>query len=106
LNRFGGDLYMDLIKVHIADDTAKAEIAQGRIPEYNAAAETARQIIAEKDCFSLKNLALNGNDIMEIGYKGREIGRILDLLLQGVIEGKCVNSPEALRTYLDKSMKE
>lgn len=106
LSRFGGDLYLDLIKVHIADDMAKAEIAQGRISEYNDAAQTARQIIAEKDCFSLKNLALNGNDIKEMGYKGKEIGEALDLLLNGVIEGKCVNSPEELRLYLDSIMKE
>lgn len=106
LSRFGIDLYLDLIKVHIADDMAKAEIAQGRIAGYNEAAETARQIIAEKDCFSLKDLALNGNDIKEMGFKGREIGKALDLLLEGVIEGKCSNSPEELRLYLDKSMQE
>lgn len=100
LSRFGSDLYMDLIKVHIADDTAKAEIAQGRIAGYNAAAETAKRIIAEKDCFSLKDLALNGNDIKEMGYKGREIGKALDFLLDGVIEGNCPNSPEELRLYL------
>ena len=67
---------------------------------------TAKVIIAEKDCFSLKNLALNGNDIKEMGYKGKEIGEALDLLLNGVIEGKCVNSPEELRLYLDSIMKE
>ncbi len=103
LNKFGIDLYMDLIKVHIADDMAKAEIAQNRISGYNAAAETARQIIAEKDCFSLKNLALNGNDIKEMGYQGREIGKALDLLLDAVIEEKCVNSSEELRSYLGKN---
>lgn len=106
LNRFGIDLYLDLIKVHIADDMAKAEIAQGRISGYNEAAETARQIIAEKDCFSLKDLTLNGNDIKGMGFEGREIGKALDLLLEVVIEGKCGNSPEELRLYLHNSMHE
>ncbi|MBR5090789.1 MAG: HD domain-containing protein, partial [Ruminiclostridium sp.] len=73
LNRYGEDMFFDMIKVHIADNMGKAPECRERIKIYRAAAETARKIIAEKECFSLKQLAVNGRDIMALGYEGSEI---------------------------------
>lgn len=103
LGRFGEEAYFDLLKVHIADDSAKAAEAQGRIEEYRRAEETAKKIIREQECFSLKSLALNGNDIMKLGYNGREVGLALDFLLNSVIKEKCVNDSETLKTYLKEN---
>lgn len=100
LNKYGEELFFDLIKVHIADDLAKAEKAQGRIIGYQNAAKTALKIIEQQECFSLKNLALNGNDIIAKGYKGKEVGDVLKMLLNAVIEGKCNNTKEDLLNYL------
>ncbi|MCM1055644.1 MAG: polynucleotide adenylyltransferase [Bacteroides sp.] len=99
LNRFGKELYFDLLKVHIADDNAKAPIARARIKTYGSAEETAEKILSEKECFSLKNLAVNGNDMIRSGFKGAEIGERLDFLLNAVIEGNCPNSREELLKY-------
>ena len=101
LNRYGEDMFFDMIKVHIADDMAKAPESRERIKTYRAAAETARKIIAEKQCFSLKQLAVNGRDIMALGYKGAEIGEKLNMLLEIVIDGKCENSKDALIGVLE-----
>lgn len=103
LNRFGEELYFDLLKVHIADDSAKAPAAANRIAVYDSAAETAERILSEKECFSLKDLAVNGNDMIKLGFKGIEIGERLDFLLNAVIEGKCTNSCENLLKYAMKS---
>lgn len=100
LRRFGEDLYFDLIKVHIADDLAKASVALERIPMYNEAKAAAEKIISEKECFSRKDLGLNGNDMIKEGFSGEEIGEKLDFLLNAVIEGKCENTAEALLKYL------
>ena len=100
LNRYSDGLYFDLLKVHIADDTAKAPTAQGRIVGYRSAAETAKSIIAQKECFLLKELAVNGNDLIKIGYNGKEVGNALNLLLDAVIEGKCENNFDSLTKYL------
>ena len=103
LNKFGSELYFDLIKVHIADDMAKSPDAQGRIAVYRSAEETAKRILSQKECFSLKNLEINGYDIMKLGFEGKETGLALDLLLNAVIEGKCENKKDALCYYLEQN---
>ena len=103
LSRFGSELYFDLIKVHIADDKAKSPDAQSRISTYRSAAETAKKIISEKDCYSLKNLEINGHDIMKLGFAGKDIGSALDFLLNAVIEGKCPNEKNKLSDYLEQN---
>ncbi len=106
LNKFVKELYFDLLKVHIADDNAKAPVAMGRIPVYYSAAKIAEEIIEEKDCFSLKDLAINGNVIKQKGYEGKNIGKALDFLLSSVIEGKCENDTGKLTEYLDDHSEE
>mgnify|MGYP002623905335 CR=1 FL=1 len=96
LNRYGNDMFFDMIKVHIADDMGKVPQCRERIKIYNAAADTAREIIAEQECFSLKDLAVNGNDIKALGFSGADIGKILNSLLELVIDEKCMNERGAL----------
>lgn len=103
LNKFGSELYFDLIKVHIADDMAKSPDAQGRIATYRSAAETANKILSQKECYSLKNLEINGHDIIKMGFVGKDVGKALDLLLNAVIEGKCSNNKTALCDYLEQN---
>lgn len=100
LNKYGEELFFDLLRVHIADDTAKAPIAQDRIPIYKKAWKIAENIIAQNDCFSLKNLEINGNDLIRMGYKGKSIGAALNMLLNAVIEGRCENKIDSLTEYL------
>lgn len=96
LNRYGEELFFDILKVHIADDSGKAPDYRQRIPMYEQAAKTAEQIIAEKQCFSLKNLDISGNDILRLNFKGKAVGSVLNRLLNSVIDGKCVNERNAL----------
>lgn len=91
LNRLGEELLLDLISVHIADDCGKATEFQFRIEEYKAAAETVKKIIADRQCFSLKELDIDGNDLIKLNYKGKAIGYILNTLLEKVIDGSVEN---------------
>ena len=58
------------------------------------------QIIDEQSCFSLKDLAINGNVIMQILdiKPGKQVGEILKALLEEVIDEKIVNDAEALKS--------
>ena len=96
MNRYGDEMFLDMIKVHIADDMGKAPGCRGRIETYHAAEKTAREVIAEQECFSLKDLAVNGNDMKNIGLTGRDIGKALNTLLELVIDEKCENEKSAL----------
>ena len=102
LNRFGEEQFFRLIDVHIADDMSKAAGTQDRIPTFTKAAEIAREIIEEQSCFSLKQLAVKGGDLVELGYKGSEIGTKLNYLLQMVISEKCDNNKEDLLKLIIK----
>jgi tRNA nucleotidyltransferase (CCA-adding enzyme) len=53
-------------------------------------------IISSQDCFLIKDLSVNGSDLINIGYKqGKDIGIVLNLLLQTVIDG-CDNKKDIL----------
>lgn len=56
--------------------------------------------------FSLKDLAVNGKDLIEIGYKpGKEIGEVLNNLLDSVISGENINEKEKLLEIAEQNMK-
>ena len=50
-----------------------------------------------EQCFSLKDLAINGKDLIMIGYKpGKQMGEILTYLLDLVIDGEVKNDKNIL----------
>ena len=56
-----------------------------------------RRIKENNECVSLKDLAISGNDILNIGIKdASDIGKALDTLLRGVIDGKFENERSSL----------
>ena len=66
----------------------------------------AAKIIEEEECFSLKNLAIGGKDLIMLGFgPGPEIGRTLEHLLGLVIEGEAENKKSVLldiaKTFLE-----
>ncbi len=63
---------------------------------YDRIAELFEEIKSSDTCLSLKALKINGNDLISLGYKGREIGKILNSLLSDVIDGKTENDRDAL----------
>ena len=59
--------------------------------------ERVQKELEKKSALSLKSLAVNGRDLMNIGIPaGKELGRILTELLDCVIEDPSMNSKEAL----------
>lgn len=58
------------------------------------------EIEKNNECCTIGQLALNGKDIAELGYKGEQIGKMLDTLLDAVIEEKVCNKKRDLLTYL------
>lgn len=54
------------------------------------------EIEAEAACLTLRDLAVNGSDLLALGYSGRQIGVILNDLLEMVLEEQLPNEKEAL----------
>jgi len=60
-----------------------------------------QDITKRGDCFTLKDLDITGNDLMEYGLKGPEIGRILGRLLEAVIENPKLNDKQTLIALIE-----
>ena len=54
------------------------------------------EIREEKTCLSLKDLAVNGHDLMALGFSGTAIGITLNKLLEQVLDEQLPNEKTAL----------
>lgn len=73
------------------------DLASARLPLIAQAEEAARRILARGDCLSRRDLAVNGGDLLSIGYQpGRELGESLERLLNEVLSGELANEKPAL----------
>lgn len=54
------------------------------------------EIEENNECYTIKNLKVNGRDIMSLGYKNKEVGEVLNYLLEIVIEDYTVNKKDVL----------
>jgi tRNA nucleotidyltransferase (CCA-adding enzyme) len=66
-----------------------------------------KEVIETNQCYSLKTLAINGQDLIDSGMpKGRNIGIVLNDVLNKVIEGKLENKKDILFNYIYDRRKE
>lgn len=61
---------------------------------------------AEDACLSLKDLAVNGTDLITLGFQGKEIGACLSALLEQVIEERLPNERSALLAWAAEQKEE
>lgn len=61
---------------------------------------------AEDACLSLKDLAVNGTDLITLGFQGKEIGACLSALLEQVIEERLPNERNALLAWAAEQKEE
>lgn len=65
------------------------------------------EILANDECCTLKQLAVNGDDIVALGIEpGKKVGRLLDTLLSMVIDGLVENDREELIGMLERIKEE
>ena len=63
---------------------------------YQKIKEIINQIKKNNECYTLKSLVLNGKDLEVLGYKGKQIGEMLKILLNNVIENPNLNNKKDL----------
>lgn len=91
------EVLKDLFLLRIADAVAnpKSEYDPENLKELE---NHIRKVQMEDNALHLKDLRINGNDIKELGVlHGPTIGKILDHLLEQVIENPDLNDPDKLR---------
>lgn len=98
LGKIGERQFFRLLDVRMADIKAHAEGTQGeRIRKCAALREVAKNVLEEKQCFSMKDLAIDGYDVMRLGIsQGPMVGAILNTILEAVISGALPNDRKTL----------
>jgi len=98
LREVGEKQFRRLLKVKRADALAKNPLYfKEKLDKLDAIEEKLDAVLAENPCTSLRDLAIDGNDLIELGIPpGKEIGVILNKLLEMVINEEIENTRETL----------
>lgn len=98
LSRIGENLLRDLIKVQKADVLSQNPIyIKERLANLVDVENILNSILIQNECFNLKDLKLNGEDLISLGFnKGKEIGKTLNYLLELVLKDPSLNEKEGL----------
>ena len=107
LNKIGEEQFRRLLNVRRADIKAQAYTEQeSRLQKIDNIEYILEEVLQKDECFSLKDLAVNGKDLIEIGYKpGKEIGEVLNNLLDSVISGEYINEKEKLLEIAERRLR-
>ncbi|MBD5459063.1 MAG: CCA tRNA nucleotidyltransferase [Lachnospiraceae bacterium] len=102
VNCIGEDIFPLLFSVKYADIMAQSDHQRKeKLQELETLKVIYEDIIAKKECLSLKDLAVTGGDLIAAGMKpGREIGQTLHRLLEVVLEEPEHNRKDYLLSLL------
>ena len=100
LHKLGERGVRDLLQVKRADNLAQASAYHGRQGQIDTLEALLQQALEQDACFTLRQLAVNGRDLLEQGYRGREVGAALQFMLDAVIDGTLPNEKQALLKVL------
>ena len=102
LGCLGPEAFFRLLEVKRADGMGQSyELVKGRLAELKEMKAKAEKIVVQGKCFSLKDLAINGRDVIAAGIApGPAVGRVLNELLERVLNGEVPNEREMLLQLL------
>lgn len=87
----------------LCEGVLAALAAVGRLsPQFEA---YVRESLDKKHCVCAGDLALHGDGIIKLGASGKEIGRIIDILLDAVLEDPTLNERETLSEIALRELK-
>lgn len=98
VSALGAELFPDWLQVKQADAMAQhTSKLEERMADLTAIKAIYERIVAEHQCLTLKELAIKGSDLLELGLSpGKQLGEILQHLLEAVIENPEWNQKDIL----------
>ena len=98
MNIIGEDLFPMWMEVQKADSQAQSDyLAEEKRARQEGVRRTWEKIVREGQCVSLKGLAVTGSDLIAAGMKpGKEMGAVLHMLLEKVLEEPELNEKDKL----------
>lgn len=107
VNQIGEDVFPALFEIKRADVLAQSDyMRREKLELIDRWQEMYRQVREQDQCVSLKDLAVNGSDLIQAGWRpGKELGMILQKLLELVLEEPRCNTAEILLAEAEKYKK-
>lgn len=104
MNRLQGfDLDIEhLLSLQSADMGSKGTGQPDDAPKFHEICKLIEEIRCENACISLRDLAVNGHDLLKLGYTGPKIGQALQYLLNQVLDENVPNEKSALLALLQR----
>lgn len=99
LSAVGEEDFFLLIEVMKGDNRAKHSSCFDRVHTLEAMQLKAREIIEQKQCVKVSDLAVSGSDMVTLGLSGEQIGDALKTLLDAVMDDKTENKYDVLIDY-------
>lgn len=107
LGRLGADNCKRWLDIRRADIGALApEVRPGKMADWEELSALFEEVCREQECFSRRHLAVNGQDLMAAGIPpGKDMGELLNLMLEAVMEERLPNEREALLAWAANAAK-
>lgn len=96
LHKLGPEGFFALLAIQRGDAAGQAPAYCTRIERADRLESQARALLAQTPCLTLADLAVNGHDLLQLGYRGPALGRALQRLLEEVLAGRLANEKAAL----------
>ena len=98
-------LYRQLLELKRADARGHASAYNKQVQDYDEIEELLDKMIANGVVFNVRDLAISGSDLLNLGLtEGPVIKEKLNIALQWVQNGVCVNTRESLLTQMKKNL--
>jgi tRNA nucleotidyltransferase (CCA-adding enzyme) len=106
LAEIGEEYALDLVDVKYADNfaqgTQKANEEKQNIENLE---KRIKDAFVSGECLSIKQLKVDGNDAINVGFKGKEVGEVLQRLFVDVLAGNVENDRQKLLQSLERRAK-
>ena len=100
MSKHGEEFFFDLLKLQKADILSQNPKFYYRLENQNRVYELACSIVKEGTALAVKDLMINGDDVVSLGVKpGKTVGEILSGALDAVVSEKIRNDREMLIEY-------
>ena len=107
VHKIGEEVFPALFEIKRADIMAQSDyMRQEKLELTDRWQALYEEVIRQKQCVSLKNLAVSGSDLIRTGWKpGKELGEVLQKLLELVLEQPQCNTADFLLKEAEKYKK-
>ena len=106
LAEIGEEYALDLVDVKYADNLAQGtqKAFEERL-NIERLEERIKGAFASGECLNIKQLAVDGNDVLNAGFKGKEIGEVLQSVFVDVLSGNLQNDRQKLLKSIERRAK-